>query len=91
MQKHNGARFSHCSCHCKTVSNSICLSEGATVTKGAGLTDRSVVGVCHIISHVIMLWPLVCSSLHLFLLYINDRLLQEVLLFAAALVMSMKL
>ncbi len=31
-------RFSHCSCHSKTVSNSVCLSEGATVTKGAGLT-----------------------------------------------------
>ncbi len=26
----------HCSCHCKTVSNSVCLSEGATVTKGGG-------------------------------------------------------
>ncbi len=31
-------RFSHCSCHSRTVSNSVCLSEGATVTKGAGLT-----------------------------------------------------
>ncbi len=82
VQKHHGTRFSHCSCHCKTVSNSVCLSEGATVTKGGwGLP----IGVCHIISHVIMLWPLVCSSLHLFLLYINDRLLQEFLLFAAAL------
>ncbi len=34
VQKHRGTRFSHCSCHCKTVSNSVCLSEGATVTKG---------------------------------------------------------
>ncbi len=25
-----------------TVSNSVCLSEEATVTKGAGLTDRSI-------------------------------------------------
>ncbi len=36
VQKHNGTWFSHCSCHCKTVSNSVCLSEGATVTKGGG-------------------------------------------------------
>ncbi len=36
MQKHSGTRFSHCSCHCKTVSSSVCLSEGATVTKGGG-------------------------------------------------------
>ncbi len=42
VQKHRGIRFSHCSCHCETVSNSVCLSEGATVTKGAGLTDRSI-------------------------------------------------
>ncbi len=34
VQKHRGTRFSRCSCHCKTVSNSVCLSEGATVTKG---------------------------------------------------------
>ncbi len=43
VQKHCGTRFSHCSSHCKTVSNSVCLSEGVTVTKGgAGLTDRSI-------------------------------------------------
>ncbi len=34
VQKYHGTRFSHCSCHCKTVSKSICLSKGATVTKG---------------------------------------------------------
>ncbi len=34
VQKDRGTRFSHCSSHCKTVSNSVCLSEGATVTKG---------------------------------------------------------
>ncbi len=29
--------------HSKTVSNSVCLSEGATVTKGGGgLTDSSI-------------------------------------------------
>ncbi len=37
-----GQGFHTDSCHCKRVSSSICLSEGATVTKGAGLTDRSV-------------------------------------------------
>ncbi len=42
VQKQRGTRFLHCSCHCKTVSNSVCLSEGATVTKGAELTDRSI-------------------------------------------------
>ncbi len=34
VQKHYGTRFSHCCSHCKTVSNSVCLSEGATITKG---------------------------------------------------------
>ncbi len=34
VQKHCGTRISHCSFHCKTVSNYFCLSEGATVTKG---------------------------------------------------------
>ncbi len=36
VQKHRGTRFSPCSCHCKTASNSVCLSERATVTKGGG-------------------------------------------------------
>ncbi len=43
VQKH-GTGFSQCSCHCKTVSNFVCLSEGATVTKG-GLTDRLIVSI----------------------------------------------
>ncbi len=43
VQRHCGTRFSHCSSHCKTVNNSFYLSEGETVTKGAGLTDRSIV------------------------------------------------
>ncbi len=34
VQKLRGTRFSRCSSHWKTVSNSVCLSEGATVTKG---------------------------------------------------------
>ncbi len=38
VQKHHRTRFSHSSCHCKTVSKSCCLK----VTKGAGLTDRSI-------------------------------------------------
>ncbi len=41
VQKQHGPRFSHCSCHCKAVSNSVCLSERATVTKGGGAYDRS--------------------------------------------------
>ncbi len=44
MQKHGGTRFSHSSSHCKKVNNSV-FSEGATVTKGAGLTDSSIVYV----------------------------------------------
>ncbi len=47
VQKHYGTRFSHCCSHCKTVSNSVCLSEGATITKGgAGLTYRSIQLFC---------------------------------------------
>ncbi len=47
--KHRGTWFSHSSCNCKTASNSVCLSEGATVTKrgqglpmGQFLTDETI-------------------------------------------------
>ncbi len=61
VQKHRGTRVSHCSCHCKTVSNSVCLSEGATVTKGGGafssegfheLSQGLSVGHCTLLAHV---------------------------------------
>ncbi len=42
VQKHCGTRFSLYSSHRKTVSSSVCLSEGAPITKGAGLTERSI-------------------------------------------------
>ncbi len=41
VQKHRGPRFSHCRCHCKTVSNSVCPREQQYL-RGAGLTDWSI-------------------------------------------------
>ncbi len=71
VQKHRGTRFSHCSCHCKTVSNSLCLSEGATVTRGVGLTDRSITSILGVKrfsvkkkSNRTILHPRFCMHLH---------------------------
>ncbi len=36
VQKHRGTSFSHCSCHCKTVSNSVCPREQQQL-RGRGL------------------------------------------------------
>ncbi len=65
-QKHCGTKFSHCSCHCMTVSISVCLTEGATVTRGAGLTDRSIgASLGHVVGSVSTTIPPSFKSLRL--------------------------
>ncbi len=50
VQEHCETRFSHCSCLCKSEQVAS-LSEGATVTKGVGLTNRLITEAFLVVHH----------------------------------------